>query len=59
MAVDAFLTGNLRFQEITELCASVLRSIPDGMPAEEMEDILAADSWARAQAREALSALQA
>lgn len=59
VAVAAFLEGDLRFLEITELCASVLRSIPDDMPADTMDDILAADTWARTQACEALSALQA
>ena len=59
VAVEAFLAGDLRFLEITELCASVLRSIPEDFPAHTMDDVLAADTWARAQAREALSALQA
>lgn len=59
VAVDAYLQGQLRFLEITELCAEVMRSIPDGMPSATMDDILAADAWARQQAREALAATKA
>lgn len=59
VAVDAFLAGDLQFLEITELCAAVLAAIPADMAANTMDDVLAADNWARAQAREALATHQA
>ncbi len=59
VAVEAFLSGQLRFLEITELCAAVMRSIPEGFACDTMDDILAADAWARKQANEALAAQNA
>jgi 1-deoxy-D-xylulose-5-phosphate reductoisomerase len=53
VCVEAFLAGGLRFTRITDTVARVL-SEHDGSSRElvTLEDVLAADSWARDRARE-------
>jgi 1-deoxy-D-xylulose-5-phosphate reductoisomerase len=53
VCVEAFLAGRLRFTRITDTVARVL-SEHDGSSRETvtLEDVLAADSWARDRARE-------
>jgi 1-deoxy-D-xylulose-5-phosphate reductoisomerase len=53
VCVEAFLAGRLRFTRITDTVARVV-SEHDGSCRETMtlEDVLAADSWARSRARE-------
>ena len=53
VCVEAFLAGGLRFTRITDTVARVL-SEHDGSSREPvtLEDVLAADSWARDRARE-------
>jgi 1-deoxy-D-xylulose-5-phosphate reductoisomerase len=53
VAVQAFLDGKLGFLEIAELCATVLNAMPD-LPSATLDQILAADAWARSQATAAL-----
>lgn len=52
VAVAAFLDGNLRFLQIVEAVADVLDEAHDaGLPApRDVEDVMAADAWARARA---------
>jgi len=59
VAVEAYLAGQLAFGEIAALCASVLDQAPDSMPSQTIDEILAADQWAREQARHCLAPSQA
>jgi 1-deoxy-D-xylulose-5-phosphate reductoisomerase len=51
VCVDAFLAGRLPFLAIVDTVSQVV-SEHDGGAASTMEEILAADAWARARARE-------
>ncbi|WP_447956400.1 1-deoxy-D-xylulose-5-phosphate reductoisomerase [Vreelandella sp. EE7] len=53
VAVEAFLDGRLRFGAIAELVEGVMAS-PHAHRADTVEQILAADQWAREQARHLL-----
>ncbi len=55
-AVAAFLEGRVPFTAIPESIAEVLEAHPPG-PVRELGDVLEADAWARAQARQALRRL--
>ena len=46
VAVAAFLDGALPYAEIPALCAAALEAMPP-LPADSLEDVLAADAWAR------------
>ncbi|KAA3608042.1 MAG: 1-deoxy-D-xylulose-5-phosphate reductoisomerase [Planctomycetota bacterium] len=50
VAVAAFLKGRIRFPEIAEICAATLESMP-ALPASTLDDIYAADRWAREHSR--------
>jgi 1-deoxy-D-xylulose-5-phosphate reductoisomerase len=50
IAVERFLGGDLRFTEIPILIEQLLESHP-GAAGETLEDLLAADAWARERAR--------
>lgn len=54
-AVAAFLDGRLRFPAIVDTVAAVVEAHPAGK-AETVEDVLAAENWARQQARTLISA---
>jgi 1-deoxy-D-xylulose-5-phosphate reductoisomerase len=54
-AVAAFLDGRLPFTGIPELIAEVMQAHPD-TPVGALEDVLAADAWARESARQSLGA---
>jgi 1-deoxy-D-xylulose-5-phosphate reductoisomerase len=54
-AVAAFLDGRLPFTGIPELIAEVMQAHPD-TPVGALEDVLAADAWAREAARQSLGA---
>lgn len=56
IAVAGFLDGQLRFDEITTLCAETLNTMPD-LPARTLKDVYAADQWARQQVRSLSSTL--
>lgn len=53
VAVDAFLTGAAGFLAIVDVVERVLAE-HDGGPATSVDDVLGADAWARARARELL-----
>jgi len=54
-AVAAFLAGRLAFPAITQVIARTLDAAPDvGVPT-CVEDVLAAEKWARSHARAAIS----
>jgi 1-deoxy-D-xylulose-5-phosphate reductoisomerase len=53
VAVAAFLAGQIRFGAIADTIERVLSAHP-ASPAGELEAVLAADSWARSAAQEAL-----
>jgi 1-deoxy-D-xylulose-5-phosphate reductoisomerase len=55
-AVAAFLDGRIPFPGIPESITEVLESHP-ATPVSRLEDVLAADAWARTRAREALRRL--
>lgn len=55
VAVQAFLDGQLSFLEIAALCRSALDAMPSDLPADTIDDILAADAWARAFAKDSLA----
>src|SRR5690606_14011073 len=55
MAVEAFLEGRLAFADIPAVIGNVLAQHRVG-PAASLEDVLAADAWARRQARAELGA---
>jgi 1-deoxy-D-xylulose-5-phosphate reductoisomerase len=58
VAVAAFLAGELRFPDISAVNERVLDdhlAARRGRPVASLEDILAADAWARRRAREALA----
>ena len=57
VAVAAFLEGRLGFLGIPALVADVM-SAHDTVPAREVADVLAADQWARVQARSRLATVQ-
>lgn len=57
VAVEAFLDGSLSFTDIPALCAETLDSMPD-LPAGGVEDVLAADAWARRRVRALREALR-
>src|SRR5207249_8628246 len=50
--VAAFLAGNLRFLGIVDTIEEVLAQAPDFAEPGTVDDVLAAESWARARARE-------
>ncbi len=54
-AVDAFLDGRLRWLDIVAVDAQVLEA-HTGMRDPELNDVLAADTWARARADELIAA---
>jgi len=57
VAVAAFLAGELPFPGIPALCRAVLEAWPD-RPVDSLEDVLAADRWAREEAQRRLPALR-
>lgn len=57
VAVEAFLTERISFLAIPELIASVMDICGDGH-LESLDDVLAADEWARDQANRLLSPLE-
>ncbi len=54
MAVDAFLAGNLRWNEIPDVCVGVL-AMHDGATPHTVDDVIEADAQARRIARDLLS----
>jgi 1-deoxy-D-xylulose-5-phosphate reductoisomerase len=55
VCVEAFRTGRLRFVDIVDRIASVLGSHDVGLrPELTVDDVLAADAWARARALDEL-----
>ena len=54
VAVDAFLAGNLRWNEIPDVCVGVL-AMHDGAHAHTVDDVIEADAQARRIARDLLS----
>jgi 1-deoxy-D-xylulose-5-phosphate reductoisomerase len=52
-AVSAFLEGRIPFPAIPEAIAEVMEAHPPA-PVARLDDVLAADAWARQQARESL-----
>jgi 1-deoxy-D-xylulose-5-phosphate reductoisomerase len=59
VAVAAFLEGGVRFPAIAETCGAVLEAhVRRGKsaPLRDLEDVMQADAWARARAREWLAA---
>jgi 1-deoxy-D-xylulose-5-phosphate reductoisomerase len=59
VCVAGFLGGNLRFLQIVDTVADVLSAAHDaGLPApRDVEDVLAADAWARERAAATLGRL--
>ncbi len=59
VCVSAFLAGNLRFLQIVDTVADVLDEAHDaGLPApRDVEDVMAADAWARDRAAATLGRL--
>lgn len=61
--VAAFLDGHIRFTDIVDVVEAVVDDVPtrpgpsDGWPAVALDDVLAADGWARTRAREVLAGL--
>jgi 1-deoxy-D-xylulose-5-phosphate reductoisomerase len=53
--VAAFLSGRLRFDAIVDTVAAVLAEAPRGAEPSAVEDVLAAEQWARHRAREAVT----
>ncbi len=56
-AVDAFLSERLRFGAIAPVIERVLEA-HDGVSQPELDEVLEAEAWARARAREAIEALR-
>ena len=54
VAVDAFLAGNLRWNEIPDICVGVL-AMHDGATPRDVDDVIDADAEARRIARNLLS----
>jgi 1-deoxy-D-xylulose-5-phosphate reductoisomerase len=54
VAVDAFLAGNLRWNEIPDVCVGVL-AMHDGATPHEVDDVIDADAQARRIARDLIS----
>jgi 1-deoxy-D-xylulose-5-phosphate reductoisomerase len=54
VAVDAFLAGNLRWNEIPDVCVGVL-AMHDGADPHTVDDVIEADAQARRIARDLLS----
>jgi 1-deoxy-D-xylulose-5-phosphate reductoisomerase len=54
VAVESFLTGNLRWNEIADVCVAVLER-HDGAIPQTVDDVIAADQAARAIAEEILA----
>ena len=54
VAVDAFLAGNLRWNEIPDVCVGVL-AMHDGVMPHTVDDVIDADAQARRIARDLLS----
>jgi 1-deoxy-D-xylulose-5-phosphate reductoisomerase len=54
VAVDAFLAGNLRWNEIPDVCVGVL-AMHDGATPDTVDDVIEADAQARRIARDLLS----
>ena len=57
IAVEQFLAGNLTFTDIPRVVEGVLES-HESVPADNLEDILGADEWARTTALELASSLR-
>ena len=59
ICVAAFLDGNLRFLQVVDTVADVLEQAHDaGLPApRDVEDVMAADTWARERAAATLGRL--
>ncbi len=58
VAVEAFLEGGLPFPAIASVNTAVLEELSaraDGGPLRDLDDVMAADAWARARAREWLA----
>jgi 1-deoxy-D-xylulose-5-phosphate reductoisomerase len=53
--VAAFLSGRLPFEGIVDTVAAVLAEAPRGAEPSAVEDVLAAEQWARHRAREAVT----
>jgi 1-deoxy-D-xylulose-5-phosphate reductoisomerase len=56
VAVDAFLAGNLRWNEIPDVCVGVL-AMHDGAHPHTVDDVIEADAQARRIARDVISTL--
>ncbi|MCQ2411233.1 MAG: 1-deoxy-D-xylulose-5-phosphate reductoisomerase, partial [Elusimicrobiaceae bacterium] len=54
IAVDAFLTGKIKFTDIAKLVYTVLKLAPQTQPEATLNQALEADQWARQAARQAL-----
>jgi len=54
VCVDAFLRGACRFDQITALVGEAVEAAPL-VAAPSLEDVLAADSWARQRVGDALA----
>ena len=54
MAVDAFLSGNLRWNEIPDVCVGVVERHDGGVPT-SIDDVIAADGDARRIATELIA----
>ena len=52
--VDAFLRGACRFDQITTLVGDAVEAAP-AVPQPSLDDVLAADAWARERVAAALS----
>ena len=58
VAVDAFLNGEIGFLDLNRLCSDALDQMPD-LPANSLEQILAADQWARTHTQAQIEKLAA
>jgi len=54
LAVAAFLAGHLRFTDIAAVAAATVEAAPDGQ-AGTLDEVLAADGWARQRASEEIA----
>jgi 1-deoxy-D-xylulose-5-phosphate reductoisomerase len=56
VAVDAFLNDRIRWRQITDVCNAVLNRHDRGAPT-TVDDVVAADEWARAAASEVVQTI--